>query len=97
MLCVAGLGLLGLYQLRLRGITDSLNRHFEERLPERTRIAQELHDSLLQGVVSASMQLNVAMDNLPENSGAKPQFNRVIQLMEQVTGEGRNTTVCEIY
>ena len=32
---------------------------FDERLAERTRIARELHDTLLQGFVSASMQLHV--------------------------------------
>ena len=44
---------------------------FEERLAERTRIAQELHDTLLQGFVSASMQLHVAADALPEDSPAQ--------------------------
>ena len=39
-----------------------LNVRFEERLAERTRIAQELHDTLLQGFLSASMQLHVAAD-----------------------------------
>ncbi|MEP7038888.1 MAG: triple tyrosine motif-containing protein, partial [Acidobacteriota bacterium] len=87
----AALTLLGFYRLRLRRITGALNRRFEERLAERTLIAQELHDSLLQGVVSASMQLNVAVDNLPDDSAAKKQFNRVVQLMGQVTTEGRNT------
>jgi len=28
-------------------------------------VAQELHDTLLQGVLSASMQLHVAVDQLP--------------------------------
>lgn len=36
------LALMGFYQLRLRQLTGSLNRRFEERLAERTRIAQEL-------------------------------------------------------
>lgn len=64
---------------------------FEERLSERTRIARELHDSLLQGIVSASMQLNVTADNLPQNSKTKPQLNRVINLIGEVIKEGRNT------
>src|SRR5207245_2104908 len=48
--------LLGLYRMRLHHLTHQLNVRFEERLAERTRIAQELHDTLLQGFLSASMQ-----------------------------------------
>ena len=41
------------------------------RLEEHTRIAQDLHDTVLQGIVSAAMQLDVAVDQLPANSPAK--------------------------
>jgi signal transduction histidine kinase len=78
------------YRYRLRSVTRQLNIRFEERLAERTRIAQELHDTLLQGVLSASMQLHVAVDNLPADSPARSQFSRVQQLMGQVIEEGRN-------
>ena len=43
-----------------------MNARFDERLAERTRIAQELHDTLLQGFLSASMQVHVAADHLPD-------------------------------
>jgi ligand-binding sensor domain-containing protein len=84
------LAVLGLYRFRLRQLTKQLNVRFEERLGERTRIAQELHDTLLQGFLSASMQLHVAVDRLPAESPAKSSFNRVLQLMSQVIEEGRN-------
>jgi signal transduction histidine kinase len=67
-----------------------LTMRFEERLAERTRIAQDLHDTLLQGLVSASMQLHVANDHLADDSQAKPIVNRVMQLMTQVIEEGRD-------
>jgi signal transduction histidine kinase len=67
-----------------------LNVRFEERLAERTLIAQELHDTLLQGFLSASMQLNVAVDQLPAESPARPRLVRVLDLMRQVIEEGRN-------
>lgn len=86
-----GLGIVVFYRLRLRRVTRRLNDRFEERLAERNQIAQELHDSLLQGLVSVSMQLNVAVDNLPAKSASKPQLNKIIKLMEQVVKEGRNT------
>jgi len=78
------------YQFHLRQLANRLNIRFEERLAERTRIAQELHDTLLQGFLSASLQLQVAVDHLPEDSSSRPSLNRVLQLMRQVIQEGRN-------
>ena len=88
---VVGSGMLLLYRFRLRRLTRQMNVRFEERLAERTRIAQELHDTLLQGFLSASMQLHVADDRLPENSPAKPMVSRVLTLMKDVIEDGRNT------
>jgi signal transduction histidine kinase/ligand-binding sensor domain-containing protein len=81
---------LALVRLRLLALTKRLNFRFEERLSERTRIAQELHDTLLQGFLSASMQLHVADDHLPADSKAKPLVGRVLELMNNVIEEGRN-------
>lgn len=80
-----------LYLWRLQQLTSQLRIRYEERLAERTRVAQELHDTLLQGIISASMQLHVALDQLPSGSPAQPALNRVLQLMGQVIEEGRNT------
>ena len=85
------LALLSFIRLRMRRLAAQMNMRFEERLAERTRIAQELHDTLLQGFMSASMQLHVADDRLPEDSAAKPLLGRVLQLMGRVMDEGRNT------
>jgi signal transduction histidine kinase len=63
----------------------------EERITERTRIARELHDTLLQGFISASIHLQIAMDKLPEESPAKPLLVRALLVTEQVIEEGRNT------
>jgi ligand-binding sensor domain-containing protein/signal transduction histidine kinase len=80
----------GLYRFRLHQLTQQLNLRFDERLAERTRIAQELHDTLLQGFLSASMQLHVTTDGLPNESPARPALNRILQLMGRVIEEGRN-------
>ncbi|HWY58197.1 MAG TPA: sensor histidine kinase [Terriglobales bacterium] len=80
-----------LYHVWAFQVTRKLNLRFEERLAERTRVAQELHDTLLQGVLSASMQLHVAVDQLPESSPVRPALNRVLELMGHVVDEGRNT------
>jgi signal transduction histidine kinase/ligand-binding sensor domain-containing protein len=86
--CMAGV--LGVYVFRLGQLTRQINLRFQERLAERTRIAQELHDTLLQGFLSVSMQVHVAADRLPEDSSVKPTLNRALELMRQVIDEGRN-------
>jgi signal transduction histidine kinase len=78
------------YRLRVLVVSRQLNMRFDERLAERTRIAQELHDTLLQGFISASMQLHVAVDRLPPDSPAQAPLSRVLNLMGRVIEEGRN-------
>jgi signal transduction histidine kinase len=63
----------------------------EERHKERIRIARELHDTLLQGFLSASMQLCLADDWLPADSPAKPVLRRALDLMRKGINEGRAT------
>src|SRR5262249_18937044 len=79
-----------LYRLRMRRLTREITVRFEERLDERTRIAQELHDTLLQGVLSASMQLHLAVDGVPGPSPARRRLHGVLALMARVGEEGRN-------
>ena len=61
------------------------------RLEERTRIAQELHDTLLQTFLSASMQLSIALEDVSPDSLVKPRLDRVLQIMNQGIAEGRST------
>jgi signal transduction histidine kinase/ligand-binding sensor domain-containing protein len=83
-------GVWGIYRLRVLQVARRLNLRFEERLAERTRIAQELHDTLLQGFLSASMQLHVAAESLPQGSPAKASLEGVLVLMRRVIEEGRS-------
>ncbi|MGA9769003.1 MAG: sensor histidine kinase [Blastocatellia bacterium] len=91
LLCVLACmsALLAFYSYRLHQSSRQLNLRFEERLAERNRIAQELHDTLLQGVISASMQLHIAVDHLPADLPAKPSLTHVLQIMSQVLEEGQ--------
>lgn len=65
------------------------NLRLDERRRERTRIARELHDTFLQGLLSASMQLHAAHDQLPEDSPVKPAIHRVLEMMAKGLDEGR--------
>jgi PAS domain S-box-containing protein len=61
------------------------------RLEERTRIARELHDTLLQTFISASMQLSLAVDAVPAESRFKTMLDRVFRIVKQGIEEGRHT------
>src|SRR4029077_18257903 len=60
LLCVAVfLALISaLYRLRLRQAAQQFNMRLEERVNERTRIARDLHDTLLQSLAGVSLQLD---------------------------------------
>jgi len=77
------------YLLRVRQILGLAQMRMEERVAERERIARDLHDTLMQGVFGASMQLDLAEDQIPDESPAKPLVKHVIQTMSQVAEEGR--------
>ncbi len=80
-----------IYLIRMQQIAKSMNLRFEERLAERMRIAQDLHDTLLQGFLSASMQLDVASDFVPSESAASPMLARVLALMQRVMVDTRQS------
>ena len=87
---IVALAVLLFYRLRMLRRYRQLHIRFEERLGERTRIAQELHDTLLQGLISASMQLHVIADQMPADSAAKLKLGWVLGLTKQLIEEGRN-------
>ena len=70
-----------------------LQARLEERWAERKRIAQDLHDTVLQEFLGASLQLQVAVDQLPANSAVKLRLNRVVEVMGRVV-EGLRLAVC---
>ena len=79
------------YRLRLRQFVKRLQMRMEERINERTRIAHELHDTLLQGLLSASLQLAMADERLEGTSPVKGLVHRVSEMLRVMIGESRNT------
>jgi len=65
------------------------NRLQQERRDERLRIARELHDTLLQGFLSASMQLCLADHWVDTNSPAKPVLRRALDIMRKGIDDAR--------
>jgi signal transduction histidine kinase len=63
----------------------------EERQDERTRIARDLHDTLLQGFQGVSLLVQSAVDGMPTDSPNKASLMRALSLMRRVIDEGRDT------
>ena len=54
-----------LYRYRLHRIAREFNARLEERVGERTRIARELHDTLLQSFQGLMLRFQVGVDRVP--------------------------------
>jgi ligand-binding sensor domain-containing protein/signal transduction histidine kinase len=79
-----------LYLLRVRQISRQFAIRLEERVSERTRIARELHDSLLQGFQGLMFRLQAVREFLPGRPGAAAQsLDAALQVADQAIGEGR--------
>jgi signal transduction histidine kinase len=60
------------------------------RLEERTRIAQEIHDTLLQTFQSSFLYLRAALHCVPHDLAVRSQLDRTLQIMRQGITEGWN-------
>jgi signal transduction histidine kinase len=61
----------------------------EERSRERARIVHELHDTLLQGFLGASMLLDQAVEQTPADSPLRIALSRALRLVRRAVDEGR--------
>lgn len=85
------LAILGLVRLRMLSLTHQLNVRFDERLSERTRIARELHDTLLQSFQALLLRFQTASNLLPTRpEEAKQKLEKAIDLAAQAVTEGRS-------
>jgi len=75
---------------RVRKLTEAqLTLRFEERLAERTRIARELHDTLLQSFQALMFHFQAVNDQLPPGK-AKEALERVLDQADQAIIDGRD-------
>jgi ligand-binding sensor domain-containing protein/signal transduction histidine kinase len=91
-LVVAVLTLIGaLHQLRLRYVAQQFNARLEERLSERTRIARELHDTLLQSFQSVLLRFRAVSYLLRDGPAeARTTLESAIDQARQAIVEGRD-------
>src|SRR5260370_3254237 len=90
LMVLAGIGLIWrLYLLRLQQITARADLRYAERLDERTRIARDLHDTLLQSFQGLMLHLEVVNELLPEGK-AKAVLTKSLGRADRAIAEGRS-------
>jgi signal transduction histidine kinase len=93
MSCAAAfLGLLwALYRFRLHQITQEFNVRLEERVNERTRIARDLHDTLLQSFHGLMFRFQAVRNMLPRRpEEAMQALDGALERTDQAIAEGRD-------
>jgi ligand-binding sensor domain-containing protein/signal transduction histidine kinase len=88
-----GLGV-SIYRYRLQQITRSLEIRFDERIRERTRIARDLHDSLLQGFTGLTLKFHALAYSLgadnPIRIRIEDNLRHARELMEETRARVRD-------
>jgi signal transduction histidine kinase len=80
-----------LYQLRLRQLHHQFSIGLEARVNERTRIARELHDTLLQSVQGLMLRFQTVGEMLPARPlDAKNALEGALDRADQAISEGRD-------
>jgi signal transduction histidine kinase/ligand-binding sensor domain-containing protein len=79
-----------LYRYRLHQLAKEYNIRLEERVGERTRVARELHDTLLQSFQGLLLRFQTASNLLPSRpQEAKQKLDNAIDLAAEAVTEGR--------
>jgi signal transduction histidine kinase/ligand-binding sensor domain-containing protein len=79
------------YRLRVRQLATQFNRTFEARVSERTRIARELHDTLLQSFQGLLLRFQSVAKLLPERPDeARQRLDNAIEQAAEAITEGRD-------
>jgi len=92
-LCVLAFlaSLAGAYQMRLRQVAQQFNMRMEERVNERTRIARDLHDTLLQSFQGVLLKFHaVTYTILDRPAEAQKTLQTAIEQARQAITEGRD-------
>ncbi len=82
--------LCALYWLRIRRTTAEINVRFDERLDERTRIARQFHDTLLQTIQGSSLVAQDALNQPADTIRMRKALERLQGWLSQAVEEGRS-------
>ena len=78
-----------LYRLRVRRVTAELAARFDERLAERTRLARELHDTLVQTVQGSRLVARNAVAHVDDPASTRRDLERLSGWLDQAVQEAR--------
>jgi signal transduction histidine kinase len=79
------------YLFRIRQVARAYQRRLDERVNERTRIARELHDTLLQSFQALALRFQTALNVLPDRPAeAKARLAAALERADEAIAEGRN-------
>ena len=88
--CALLLAMWGAHRVRLWQIARALRVQFETRASDRARIAEELHDTLIQDLAALNLQAEMIDDQLPREPGAaKETLGSLRTRMQRVVSDGR--------
>jgi ligand-binding sensor domain-containing protein/signal transduction histidine kinase len=92
-LCVAAFLAMvwGIHEFRVRQLAAQFNMRLEERVSERTRIARDLHDTLLQSFQGLVLRFQGALNHLPNRpEKAHEVLESALISADQAIAEGRS-------
>ena len=79
------------YQLRVRQLAYQFNMRLDERVAERTRVARDLHDTLLQSFQALLPLFQVGIKKLPESAvESRKTLQLALDRASEAIGEGRD-------
>jgi signal transduction histidine kinase len=78
-----------LIRLRVRYVTATIKGQFDERLAERTRIARELHDTLLQSLQACKMAADHALRHAADDARMTKAMQQLSDWLGRAVQEGR--------
>jgi signal transduction histidine kinase len=78
-----------LYRLRIRQIEVAAATRFNERLAERTRVARDIHDTLLQTIQGSKMVADDALEHAADPGRLRIAIEQLANWLARATREGR--------
>lgn len=88
-LLVAAFLLWVLYYLRMKQAARSIRTRFEERIEERTRLARDLHDTLLQTLQGSKLAAGDALEHRSDAEYTSRSLERLSAWIDRAIREGR--------
>jgi signal transduction histidine kinase len=78
-----------IHRARMRELAKTMGARFDERLAERTRIARDLHDTLLQTIQGSKLVADDALEMPPEPARMRKALEQLSDWLQQACQEGR--------